>query len=471
MTYFILLTLISVIAIISFFSFKKDIMTPTFISCAIYAFSLFLAILGLNSWNNVKSLKIELIIVIVLGLLSFFIGEILARKIFSKINNQTKKEIKMKKNRKTNQTKKIEKVKVIKENNKVIKINIFIYILTICFILITMFFLVSEIKRICIFYDFNSNSISELLAFYRTKIGLFSTDLVKDNVDINFLVKQMKKTCDVLCVIWMYIFFNNKISKVGWKKDLLNIIPVILCMACTLLTSGRSLLMHMIVSFAMMYLITYYLNKKDNKLFKTFKIIGIFTIIALLLFYFILPLTGRNAKSNGFDYITFYLGTPIPSFNKSLDKDISNEYIGEDTFSGIYYSLNKLNIMDYKKPSTHEWTNFGVFNSNVYTSLRSYYNDFGIFGIIICQLVFGFIISLLYMRLKLKKESFTSILYSYYGYILIDQIRDEQFYNLLSTATVAYLLIIIVLYFVYIKNDYVINYLKNKFNVSKKNNI
>lgn len=440
MSYLILLSLIIILIITSFLAFKKDIMSPTFISCSVYAFSVVLAMLGLNSWNNELSLSLQLIVIVVLGLLSFFAGEILARKFFGKDINEYKS----------------------KNHVKTINVNKWIYWLTICFIIITMILLVVEIKRICNFYDFYSNSIPELLAFYRTKIGLFSTDLMKDNVDINFIVKQMKKTCDVLCVVWMYIFFNNRINKVGLKKNILNFIPIVLCLACTLLTSGRSLLMHMIVSFVMMYLIIYYLNRKDSRLFKTIKILILSVIVVLPLFYLILPLTGRTTTENGFDYITFYLGTPIPSFNRSLNTNNSNEYIGEDTFSGVYYSLNKLNIIDYEKPSTHEWTKFGSFSSNVYTSFRSYYRDFGVIGVLLCQLLFGFLVSILYIRLKSVKGPLLTIIYSYFGYVLIDQIRDEQFYNLISTSTIAYLLIIVVLYFVYIKHDYIIDYLKVK---------
>lgn len=451
MTYGILLILLLILLIISFFKFEKDILSPTFISCAVYSFSVLLAILGLGSWNYVEKLQIKVIFIIFLGIFAFFIGEILARKFF----NKKEKLICTKNGKKNNSIKN-------KTLNPEIKVNKLIYLITIIFIFATGFLLISEIKKICNFYDFNSNSIPKMLAFYRTKIGLFSTDLIKDNIGINFIVKQMKKTCDVLCVIWMYIFFYNHINKVSLKKNFLNIFPILLCMLCTLLTSGRSLLMHMIVSAVMMFLILYFLEKKQINNYKILRNVVICAILSLGLFYIILPLTGRNTKANGFDYITFYLGTPIPSFNVSIDNKDAEQLIGEDTFNGIYYSLNKLGIIEYVKPSTHEWTKFEGFSSNVYTSIRSYYFDFGIIGVLLCQFVFGFFVSLLYLRIKNKKEPLLIIIYSYYGYVLIDQIRDEQFYNLLSTSTIAYLLIIIVLYFIYLKHQFIINYLKSK---------
>ena len=270
----------------------------------------------------------------------------------------------------------------------------------------------------------------------------------------------MKKTCDVLCVLWMYIFINN-FKKKNIKKNIMNFIPIILCLLCTLLTSGRSLLMHMFVSFLMMYLIFKMIYSNKKEILNLVKIIVICGIGSLLIFYFILPMTGRKTTANAFDYLTFYLGTPIPSFNKTIEKitPFENSF-GEDTFSGVYYTLNKLNIINYEKPTSHEWTNFKNFNSNVYTSIRSYYKDFGIPGVIICQFIFGFITSIIYLRIKDKKEPLLIILYSYYGYVLIDQIRDEQFYSLISSATVAYLLIIIVLFIIFIKQQELIQFLK-----------
>ena len=439
MTYIVVLAILIILIVAAFIYFKNDILSPTIVSSAMYAFSTLLALLGLLSWNDEKTLPMKIIIILSSAMVAFFIGEILARKLYKKVENNNKKE---------------------KKKPNTVKVNKFVYIGTILFIIITMICLVLEIKRICNYYNFNSNSIPKLLAFYRTKIGLFSTALARDNVDIHFIIKQMKKTCDVLCVIWMYIFFNNTSEK-KLKKNILNLIPIVLCLLCTLLTSGRSLMMHMIVSFLMMYLITRVTNYKKKEIIKLVKIIGICGAGALLAFYFILPMTGRKTNANAFDYLTFYLGTPIPSFSKTIDKiePFKNKF-GEDTFSGVYYTLNKLNIIDYQKPASHEWTNFSTFNSNVYTSIRSYYKDFGIVGVIICQLVFGFAISLLYLRIKDKKEPFPIIIYSYYAYVLIDQIRDEQFYSLLSSATVAYILIMIVLYVFFIKQDELFGFIK-----------
>ena len=442
MTYIILLAILIAILIFAFIYFKNDILSPTVVSTAMYVFSAILAFLGLSSWNNAKTLPIKIIIILSSAMLAFFIGEILARKLYKKFDNPQKKEKKQ------------------KDEVKVVKVNKFIYLGTIAFIIITMICLVLEIKRICNYYNFDSNSIPKLLAFYRTKIGLFSTALARDNVDIHFIIKQMKKTCDVLCVIWMYIFFNNSSEK-NFKKNILNLIPIVLCLLCTLLTSGRSLMMHMIVSFLMMYLITRVTSTKKKDIIKFAKIIGICGAGALLAFYFILPMTGRKTNANAFDYITFYLGTPIPSFSKTIDKiePFKNKF-GEDTFSGVYYTLNKLNIIDHQKPASHEWTNFKMFNSNVYTSIRSFYKDFGIPGVIVCQMIFGFIVSLLYLRIKDKKEPFAIIVYSYYAYVLIDQIRDEQFFSLISSATVAYILIMTVLFIFFIKQEELFEFLK-----------
>ena len=182
MTYAVLIFSLIVLCAFSYVYFKKDLLSPSFISIAMFLACAILAVLGLNSWNDIKLLDTRIVLIIILGMISFIYGEVLAKYLFKR------------------------KVKEEKEKkNKIIKVNKYIYIITVIFIVSTITLLILEIKRICNFYGFHSNSLPKLLAFYRTKIGLFSTDLVKDGVEMHFIVKQMKKACDVLCIIFMYI--------------------------------------------------------------------------------------------------------------------------------------------------------------------------------------------------------------------------------------------------------------------------
>ena len=187
MTYIVLITILLFMVLMTYVVFKKDSLSPTFISCVAFLCCSFLGFIGLHYWNNQSDLSYRLIIIISMGLMAFFFGEIVARKL----------------------------IKIVDEKVVRKKINISkkLYYITIFFVIMTIFLLIIEIKKICNFYNFYSHSIPELLAFYRGKMGLFDTALATDGLSINFFVKQMKKMCDVICVIWMYILLNNYFIK------------------------------------------------------------------------------------------------------------------------------------------------------------------------------------------------------------------------------------------------------------------
>ena len=423
MSYILLILIILILGLLAY---------PSFISCCMFAFCVLLAFIGTFTWNVEKVLSVKLILIIFVGLSSFIIGEIVARE-----STKTNK----KNDNKENANKKVD--------IKVIKIDTWKLVLTIIGCILTAILLISEIKRICSFYGFESNSLPKILSFYRTKIGLFSTALIDDGIDINFIVKQMKKVCDVSCIIFMYIVANNILAKDKMKNIIVYCIPMTLTLFMTLLGSGRSIMMHMLVGFIMVYLIIF--RNQNHKFTKKHIAIMISILfLSLLLFYLILPLVGRSTKDNFFEYITFYLGTPIPSFNYFLaHTPIHDHYIGNETFSNLYYVLNKINLIDYVKIGSHEWIN----GSNVYTSFRRYYFDFGIIGVMLCQFIFGFVSSKIYLKIKDLKNIPLLIIYGYFAYILIDQIRDEQFFGLFSLATFAYVILILLLYWIYFKFD------------------
>ena len=437
MMYVLLILLITVLFIITYKIFNKDLLSPSNISILMFLLSTLLAYIGTFSWNNVSDISFKLVFIIIIGLIAFVLGEFITRKFFH------------------NDKENIQKLKM-----KVIKIKKWKIIITVIFTIITGIFLILEIKRICSFYGFNSNSIPKLLAFYRTKTDLFSTDLVKDGIKINFLVSQMKKVCEVLCIIFGYIFVNNVILKDKLKNNIGYLIILFLNLLICFTNSGRSIFMHMLVGILMIYIILYYLKnhnkdiKKINK--KVFIIALVALILALILFCLVIPLVGRKIKVNYFDYIGFYLGAPIPSFNIFLNKmPIHDSFIGSETFHNLYALLNRLHIVKYVEIGSHNWVKFNYsLRSNIYSSLRCYFYDFGYLGVFLCQFIFGIIYSKFYLKAKNANNVPLLILYGYFSYVLIDQIRDNQFYGLISFATVARIFLIYVLYYFYLKFDF-----------------
>ena len=157
----------------------------------------------------------------------------------------------------------------------------------------------------------------------------------------------------------------------------------------------------------------------------------------------------------GFDYITFYMGTPIPSFNRFLNGNVNEieKSTGESSFYGVFYTLAKLKLIDNYPKAMHNGTVFeGYGGSNVYTAYMDFYIDFGVLGVVVLNFVFGFSFTCIYHFVRRHfHNKFYVVMFSYYYYVLIDQIRGNQFFNLISVSTISYLLLGLLIYFYYYK--------------------
>ena len=419
MTYIYIIIVLSILLLYVFMS-EKDIFSPTFLSILAFLSAFILAVIGTFTWNTQKEISIQLSLIFLLGILSFVIGARIARII-------SKKKI----TSKTSESKEI-----IIEKWKIIVLSVFI--------IATITLMIIEIKRICAFFGYNSNNISNLLSYYRGKSVLYSNEISSKTSDINFIVKQMHKTSLVIGVLCIYAFCNNFFTK---KKNYYLLVPIILSMGESLLTSGRSLFMKLIIIILLCFL--YFKIKKDNNISKKTIIYTCTSIGAILLiFYIMLPLLGRSTNISFIKYISFYFSCGIPSFDLFLAKMPEHiGYIGEETFTGIYLLLNKFHFINFTRIASYGWETIGGMHSNIYTSLKAYYFDFGYIGVCLLQMLFGFLSTLYYNFSKSNNKNIFMVIYFYYIYIFIEQIRAEQFYGLWSSTTISNLLIIVVMYY------------------------
>ncbi|MBR2603798.1 MAG: oligosaccharide repeat unit polymerase [Bacilli bacterium] len=421
-SYIILICLITFLLILSFFLFRRDYLSPSFLSCGMFDICAILAVIGKNSWNNEIKLSINTIAIIIIGLSAFILGEFLLKRY---MQNKPK-------------TDKVSQLNVI-------KVSTLKYVLLFTFVITTVLLVYFEIRRICIHYDFTSRWLPDMLSFYRQKSILYDNILMRDGTDINFIVKQMQKFCSIICCFGIFIFINNFFAHDKRRNYVKLLALIILCFLASLLSSGRAILMQYFIFsvFLFMYYYKAYSKKKNYK--KMIIYLALFFVFITSVFYFIAPLVGRGTRNNIVNYVSFYFGTSIPSLNRFVvNIPKHDKYIGNETFSGVYESLNRYNVINYERDSAYGWQMFGEQGSNIYTSFRSYYFDFGIIGIFVFPFIFGFLINWFYK--KAKRNYFWLIIYSYYSYIFIEQIRAEQFFRLLSSTTVSYVLYFAMVY-------------------------
>lgn len=202
----------------------------------------------------------------------------------------------------------------------------------------TIIFTIIEERRICIAYGHTPLSLTDLLRFYRTKTLLYDASVANSSIEISFIVKQMQKVCYLLCAYNIYFLIENVLKKGNIKRTLIYLTIVLLTMFSTLLTSSRSLLMHMFVALFVLVILICREEKINIDKKKIIKFVSIGVIGIVVLFYSLTSFVGRETKMKGMDYITFYLGTPIPSLNRFFKGNVNEvaKDVGENSFYGVF---------------------------------------------------------------------------------------------------------------------------------------
>ena len=417
MWYIYLFLILIILAIIYYYLFKEDVLSVSFISCIIYAISTLAAYISYKiegSWNYVELHK-QTAIYIIISVLCIGMGELLVRKLVKKHDYM------------------IEEVKLI----KVTKIKI---IMCIAFLVLTFFLIYTNMSKIT-----NTTGLSKVINAYKLNSPMYNDS--KNIKQINVIYTQMYRVSIVIGIIFLYIYINNICYNYKLKYNYRFVIPIIISVFISMLLGGRSAIMRFIVA-AFIFFMLINNKKKKIKLFKFIKIGIILLAVVLPLFYALLGIIGQSTQNNFVDYMTFYLGSPIPGFDEYLQDynkyEKISQHFGENTFLGIQQILYKFNMIDYYNIYQSEWLDFGNgLKSNVFTGIKTYFQDFGIFGIVLFQTLFGIVFSYLYEKAKNSNYRYL-IFYGLIGIMLIDQFRSEKIFNsLIRIDTLVYIFSII----------------------------
>ena len=182
-------------------------------------------------------------------------------------------------------------------------------------------------------------------------------------------------------------------------------------------------------------------------------------IIILLLFSGMRTVVGRTNQSNFFDYISSYFGGSIPLYDKYLLKYpfTKSEYFGYYTLRTLYSALSKLGIVSNVRATNFEFMISGTLHGNVYTSFVVMYRDFGMIGVIIFQLLEGYICAIMFQKVYLKNKGtknsiILTILYcSHISSIYLHSYGENFFSLILSQSIVLELIYIYIIYFIFYK--------------------
>ena len=250
--------------------FNRELLSPTFICVAMYLLSSFMLLFYVKTWNFDLSTKTE--VVILIGLLSVFLGELAGTKVRvglklgKNIENDSSKPIIMKKTA--------------------------LY-LCFAFVSLTAVLYLREIRNIAANSAFGE-MYSFMMTVRRTKAA--------DGVNVSYYVQQMFTLSEAIVCVLTYILMNNRL-KYGEKKGTkIIVITIAIYIANTFMTTGRAKMLNFFIYVLCCWIIIY--AQKRNWAFRgNIKIFGKIILIAgmaISLFYFAGFLTEKSLHYDNF---------------------------------------------------------------------------------------------------------------------------------------------------------------------------
>lgn len=420
---------------LSYYTFDKDIFSPSFLLFIGYFISALATYYNTISWNVVITDK--LILIMTTGWVAFFLAELFIRKAVYK------------EKRKGLPTQQLASINYTEINVSKIIMILFIGIDLIIFLLFYR-----DVARIA----GGSSSLSNLVLNYKNNLSETGLSTI-----VQQTIKYIKGFAYVSAYVFSYnVFLPNAITRRIIKKNAIYLIPGIIYIAQCLLNGGRYTALAFIIGFVfMMYLLIQFRDNWKHKLkCKTLVIAITFVFAIFVLFWAIKELVGRTSTATLIEYITEYIGGPYELFSLYLESPPSSFCF--ESFAGIINSFNKLGLTDLPIRTYHEFrfSNTNILIGNVYTAFRSYYNDFGIIGVGSLSFIMSCVFNIAYHKLRfsmnLKKSAFLVVLYSSLLYTVVFNFFVDYFYARFSIGLIIEIFVMYVIYYLLVKKRLVL---------------
>ena len=411
---YLLLILMICIIISEIIIFDFDYLEPSVIFNSLMTISCFFGVLNVNQWN--LTIGEDTVLVVLLGMLAFALGDIFCRyKLFS--------------------------IKNFLLDNKITVIDFSVYYIVIGSLLVGLMCMFSFYELYSLSLDLgNTSGIANMIKTVRYPMERGEITFSRWQ-SYRLLIAQM------LAYISLYAYISNWL--VNKKIKIRYLILPLLYIPFTIFTTGRIELLMLVIYLWFMSSFVYlkincYSKKYSNKILFVAIILG-----AVFVFLFLLygNFTGKvvSQSRSPFIILSHYLGLSFPALNKFLEHGlVESSTIGAETLSGIVSKLNVLG-MNIEKPPV--FLNFVVFNgidTNVYSAFRRYINDYGLYGMFFVLFILGSLISYFYNYIKYKShDTIFIILYSSYVWMLALSFHDEKFLTSGINTDIIYKIVIL----------------------------
>lgn len=253
----------------------------------------------------------------------------------------------------------------------------------------------------------------------------------------SFFSTQLKEVVIAIAKIAVFEWLLERYVSCHKKISFLHIVPIISFMFCAVVSTDRNIFLRFVL-YIMCLWILFSLNREPIKTdavnWKILKTVCLCVVITTCTFFGL----GKIKNYGGsFDHmVSMYGGSGLYNFNLYLDSFSGQDLqYGKDTFSEAIKSFNVIisgsneREMPFDEFITYTSSSGYWYNSNIYSSLRPYINDFGYAGVIIYPLFLGITFELLFIQTKKHKYGIWWILYSLFMYALVYITISEQFFK------------------------------------------
>lgn len=312
-----------------------------------------------------------------------------------------------------------------------------------------IFFIVQIITCILFILDFisivgdeiSSQNLSDLINTFRViTIWGDSNGII---YSLSFVTSQMIKLSFIITLVVIYYFIKNikNMKVLNCVFTILNCIPIMLIK----LMMGARFDFLVIILYSMCLIIYNYLNKKNMK--KIIIISICFVFVAVSFFMLSRFIVGRGVNVSFLDYLTMYFGDNLINLDVSISNGYNINGNGYYTFFGIFSVLSKFGYdfnISFFKPFVYL---DGVCVGNTYGGIYDYMLDFGIDGVIILGITFGYLITHIFNSLNNKKSIYNEIyliLFARYFYsFFLDNYNGYFFQQVFSLNFIVELILLI----------------------------
>lgn len=300
-----------------------------------------------------------------------------------------------------------------------------------------------------------------------------------DGYSPGFIYNQLDKIAMAISYVNTYrlmVRLNVHGDKISIFKLLL---PIGIFILSILVSTNRNALIQYAIYVICIWVLIYekYNHKKRNV-----NIIIIFRAVLMVLCAGIIFYLFGKAKlytSDFFTSISIYGGSGLYNLNLWLDEFDYNLLYGQSTFTTFVSSLGALlnylglhivgGQIDQIDPFIRFMSPNGYFyESNIYSAMRPYIQDFGYFGVIIFPFIIGLFYQWLFMKTDKSRLGYSWVIYCAFIYPIIYFPILERLFRRFHLGLIYEVFWITVMFFVAFKKHWVKRYLKiQKLKVTK----